>query len=320
MADEQTTHLQLGCYSTAFYQRKQDEDRNKVKICTSHSEETSDYTLSTANNVTSSFWEAQTLQIAKQGTESAKRARKMAEEARLIGILTAEDLGKQTEQLETIQDDVEAVHSNLEDAEHIIHDMEGGFFGELVPFRKPVKTYKRTSAPVENRTVEEAKKGISGIDIDGLKAGKTDTNSTWTVIKNQERRKKQEEEKKERETSFKNPLKYLWNWWSGNDSILEKKVQDRERTQQCSIDEGHLQTDLCEKSILESLSPSVDKYIRKQDMELDRIGSALKDMKEIAFRMNEELSYQEHMIENLQVNVEDAGYRLHGDLRRVKRI
>lgn len=44
----------------------------------------------------SNSWESQSLPIAREGTESAKRARKLAEEARLIGIDTAVELGKQT--------------------------------------------------------------------------------------------------------------------------------------------------------------------------------------------------------------------------------
>ncbi|GJD07836.1 hypothetical protein Gasu2_21680 [Galdieria sulphuraria] len=296
-----------------------------------HMDVPEDSCVSTEDNFASNCWQTEASQIAKQGTESAKRARKIAEEARSIGIFTAEELGKQTEQLETVQDDVEAIHSNLGDAEYIIHEIEDGFLGEFLPFRKPVKSYKRTATRVESRTIEETKKGISGLDIDGMKTGKTDKNSTRAVVKNQERRKKEEEEKEEGESIFKNPLKYLWTWWNRTDSNIagdeissvqssERRTQLEERPQQFTIDKKHSQTCLTENTSHESLAPSVDKHIRKQDEELDKIGLALKDMKEIALRMNEELSYQEQIIDNLQVNMEDADYRLHSDLRRVKRI
>jgi len=156
-----------------------------------------------------------------------------------------------------------------------------------------------------------------------MKTGKTDKNSTWTVVKNQERRRKPEDQK---DSNFKNPFKYFWKWWSGTEWSATDAPQDSSNTmQQESLQQVHNTVEANEPSVTENLSherlaPLVDKHLRKQDEELDRIGLAVKDMKEIALRMNAELSYQERIMDSLEVNVEDADHRLHGNLRRVNRI
>lgn len=47
-----------------------------------------------------------------------------------------------------MQDDVETIHRNLEDSEYVISEIEGGFFDNILPFRKAPKVYKRMAAPV----------------------------------------------------------------------------------------------------------------------------------------------------------------------------
>eukprot|EP00871_Galdieria_phlegrea_P001881 jgi/Galph1/2694/GphlegSOOS_G1337.1 len=267
--------------------------------------------------------QTEALAVAKDGTESARRARKMAEEARLIGTTTAEELGNQTKQLEGIQDDVEGIHYNLGDAEHIIHEIEGGFWGDVLPFRKPSKLYSRAGAPVASREPEQANKGVFGVDLGGMKNGKTNKNTPWSVVKNQEERKRRDSDERTKTVSSKNPFKYIWQWWSREDNGKnENNSSNLSKNTSCSVQSQDNKNSVKDLNRLNLLlgNGNIDKHLRKQDEELDRISSALKDMKDIALRMNEEMRYQEQIIDNLTVNVEDAGFRLRGDLRRVKRI
>jgi len=315
---------------------------------------------------------AKTEASAKEGAESARRARKMAEEARYIGIETAQQLGKQTEQLENAQNDVENIHSNLADAEAVTYELQGGFWGDVIPFRKPFSAYERAGSATVERDSETARRGVGGVDLSAMKKGK---NSAAAVPKDPQialRQKKDAEEanasksgpeKSSDKGRFKGMVSKLTQRWRSNSasdssskkSPTEKKPQrspDTNSTEtgirwnesviQSAYDDPEKQRDAPMQSKKSSKSsgssrskdtsteqnaddddefaPTVESYLNKQDVELDRISMALSDMKDIAIRMNEEMKYHEQIIDELVVNTEDASFRLRGDLKKVKRI
>ncbi|GJQ11755.1 hypothetical protein GpartN1_g3546.t1 [Galdieria partita] len=314
---------------------------------------------------------------AKEGAESARRARKMAEEARYIGIETAQQLGKQTEQLENAQNDVENIHSNLGDAEAVTYELQGGFWGDIIPFRKPFSAYERAGSATVERDSETARRGVGGVDLSAMKKGKT---STAAVPKDPQialRQKKDAEEanaaknpekssdkgkfkgmvskltqklrsnslsdskppKKREDQKDKIPQKTIETTNSTetdirwNEDVIKNAVEDPERQRTALLNAKNKSKKSSKSSGSSSVgntneegeddddfAPTVESYLNKQDVELDRISMALSDMKDIAIRMNEEMKYQEQIIDELVVNTEDASFRLRGDLKKVKRI
>ncbi|GJD10775.1 hypothetical protein Gasu2_49450 [Galdieria sulphuraria] len=311
---------------------------------------------------------------AKEGAESARRARKMAEEARYIGIETAQQLGKQTEQLENAQNDVENIHSNLGDAEAVTYELQGGFWGDVIPFRKPFSAYERAGSATVERDSEAARRGVGGVDLSAMKKGKS---STAAIPKDPQialRQKKDADEanatkspeKSSDKGKFKGMVSKLTQKFKSNSLSDSKKTENhKEKVSQKNVETtatgtGNIQWNenviknavedpekqrdalLKAKSTSKKSSksngtsstgngneegeddddfaPSIESYLDKQDLELDRISMALSDMKDIAIRMNEEMKYQEQVIDELVVNTEDASFRLRGDLKKVKRI
>eukprot|EP00871_Galdieria_phlegrea_P003874 jgi/Galph1/4488/GphlegSOOS_G3141.1 len=293
----------------------------------------------TADALSVQEMKAKAKESAKEGAESARRARKMAEESRYIAIETSQRLGDQTEQLENAQNDVESIHANLGDAEAVTYELEGGFWGDVIPFRKPFSGYERAGAVTEDRDSEMARRGVSGVDLSAMKKGKSsskaipkDPQLALRQKKDLEASAKNEPTEKDSSGKLKGFMSKLSNKFKSNPTVdtegvkkgkeMRKKSNKLDQNMKVQSNSDNSEIKWKEETINSALKNSENQrdMLLEGNVELDRISSALDDMKDLAIRMNEEMKYQEQVIDGLVVNVEDASFRLRGDLKTVKRI
>ena len=217
-------------------------------------------------------FETLALTTANTGKEGTSRALRVAIEAREIGINTATQLHQQTEQLEKMADDIEEVHDCLDRSERIIDKMATPKLLRLFKKNKPTgKGLDRVKAGRDDLEERQAKRnnGISAIDMDGMK--------------NYERPEYSESE----------DVQYARQDLFDGITVTDYKKRGFKLFKKKN-NYSDINIDVADD--YSQYSKPVADVMRQQDADLDEISHVLNDMKDIAGAMNNELEYQEAVI------------------------
>lgn len=236
--------------------------------------------------------EAQALAEAQSGKDSTRRALKLATEARETGASTAQMLHEQTQQLENMAGEIEVVHDYLDKSERIIDKMSKPKLVRMFQRKKPTgRGLDKVKAGKKERAARDGMRdaGVAGIDIDGIASGAC-------------AREREDERERER-------LELL--------EAAEKKrggLFGKNKTSKANVGVREINEDYSH------YSEGVAVVMREQDKDLDQIGDALADMKDLANAMNAELKLQDDLINEVQDFTSETRKRTKDNAAKITKI
>lgn len=283
------------------------------------------------DNMTSEQLQKLTIASAKTGKESTARALRIANEAHEIGTTTAATMQQQTEQLEKMSEEIEVVHDYLDKSERTLslallppllhsisichpallwHSQLLTFFlfsfvclgtlekmnkSKLVrmfqwkkPTGKGLNNVKGSRKEKEQRE-ELRQKGLEAIDIKSLK-----TEDGTVPMRDLQREQLLETD--DTSTTARR------NW-------LGKKREEEQRTETKDIRENYSQ-----------YTPEVADVLKDQDNDLDQISQVVSDMKAMGAAMNNELDYQNRVVNEVQDFSMETARRTKQNARNIAKI
>ena len=254
------------------------------------------------DGLTAQQLEALALGSAQVGKESTARALRLATEAREVGVNTAQKMHAQTAQLEKMSDDIEVVHDYLDKSERIIDKMSRPKLARLFVRKKAggkgldkVKTSRKDADARE----ELRRGGVDAVDLKGMRAaGEGDGPAAVTL------------DDLERDVLLEGA------------ELVEASAPRRARIGRrkkdaappAARDAREVQEDYSQ------YSEGVAHVMRKQDDDLDQISGALADMQALAGAMNNELDYQDKLINEVQDFTVETSVRTKENARKINKI
>eukprot|EP00177_Eucheuma_denticulatum_P001425 GFKZ01002572.1.p1 GENE.GFKZ01002572.1~~GFKZ01002572.1.p1 ORF type:complete len:297 (+),score=64.33 GFKZ01002572.1:193-1083(+) len=253
------------------------------------------------DQMTSQQLEDLALSSANAGKDATARALQMATEAREIGVNTASAMKKQTEQLEKMGDDIEVVHDYLDKSERIIDKMSKPKLVRM--FQRKKGTGKgldkvKASRKDQDERDELRKKGLETLDLESFDGG----SKGHISLQDLERDELLETGGSEDPAASSDGKRRIWKGRRGKGG-------------------GDVRVDA--KNVREDYSgysAGVADVMRKQDDDLDLISDALKDMRELAGAMNNELEYQDRLISEVQDFTVETSVRTKENARKIHKI
>lgn len=248
---------------------------------------------------------------AQAGKESTARALKIAVETREIGVATAETMQQQTAQLERMQDDLEVVHDHLDKAEGTIEKMTTNKLVRMLRFNKGkgrTADKKKTSRKEEEEREELRAKGLESVDIRELQRRNNEGTMTMEELQRNQllgsgsstSKPPPADESDDQSSGSKNRLR-LFGGRKKSDG--EKRVGTREIKEDYS-----------------GYSGNVASVLRQQDDDLDKIGDVVGDLNRMAVAMNNELDYQNGLIDDVKATSAETSKRTKDNSRRIAKI
>lgn len=242
------------------------------------------------------------LRSATAGKDATARALQMATEAREIGVNTATAMKKQTEQLEKMGDDIEVVHDYLDKSERIIDKMSKPKLVRM--FQRKKGTGKgldkvKASRKDHDERDELRKKGLETLDLDSFDGG----SKGHLSLQDLQRDELLSPVGADGPSASADGKRRIWKGRRGKGATID-----------VPLDAKNVREDYS------GYSEGVADVMRKQDDDLDLISDALKDMKELAGAMNNELDYQDRLISEVQDFTVETSVRTKENARKIHKI